>query len=158
MAGGNPLRARAEARLCAGRAAFLRCDRGRGLYITDARLDEPLRAALEEDGLCAQRAGNLWRLTPGERALPALEDWLFGEADPLRLPGFDEALEEDWALLSEGLKRQELNGDSAALAEYEKRLRRRAAECLRTRRGGGLLVLCGRLLGRIEREKGENAP
>ena len=41
----------------------------------------------------------------------------------------------------------------AALARYEKRLRQRAAECMRTRQGGGLLSLCGRLLLKIRKER-----
>lgn len=149
-----PWRKRAETIICeAWLRAFLRCDRGDGLYVTNAPLTDRQLAALEEAGFHAEPAGRLWRLFPGEAIVRELEAWLSHERDPLRLPALCEALDADWALLCEGLKRLELPADEAALTRYEKRLRQRAAECMRTHRGGGLLSLCGRLLLKIRKER-----
>ena len=133
--------------------AFLRCDRGGGLYVTNAPLAGAQLAALEEAGFRAEPMGSLWRLFPGEALTREIDAWLSQEGDPLRLPALSGVREADCALLCEGLKRLELPADEAALARYEKRLRQRAAECMRTRQGGGLLSLCGRLLLKIRKER-----
>ncbi len=133
--------------------AFLRCDRGGGLYVTNAPLTGAQLAALEEAGFRVEPMGRLWRLFPGEALTREIDAWLAQERDPLRLPALSGVREADCALLCEGLKRLELPADEAALARYEKRLRQRAAECMRTRQGGGLLSLCGRLLLKIRKER-----
>ena len=149
-----PWHERAEAIICgAWPRAFLRCDRGGGLYVTNAPLTSAQLHDLERAGFRAEPAGSLWRLLPGEALVREADVWLAREDDPLRLPALLGALDEDWALLCEGLKRLELPADEAALARYEKRLRQRAAECMRTRQGGGLLSLCGRLLLKIRKER-----
>lgn len=157
MGAQNPLRARAEQVLAGSGRAFLRCDRGSGLYVTNAALTQEQLSALVQAGFRAERQGALWRLFPGEGLREAVEAWLAEEADALRLPVFSEAQAEDWALLTEGVKRLELRADRAALDGYEKRLRQRAAECMRTGQGGGLLTLCSRLLSAIRNAR-QGAP
>lgn len=149
-----PWRERAEAIICsAWPRAFLRCDRAGGLYVTNAPLTEAQLLTLENAGFHAEPAGSLWRLFPGEAIVREAEAWLAREDDPLRLPALSGVLDEDMAILCEGLKRLELPADEAALARYERRLRQRAAECMRTRQSGGLLSLCGRLLLKIRKER-----
>ena len=149
-----PWRERAEAIICgAWPRAFLRCDRGGGLYVTNAPLTSAQLHDLERAGFRAEPMGRLWRLFPGEAIIREVEAWLSQEGDPLRLPALSGVLEADCALLCEGLKRLELPADEAALARYEKRLRQRAAECMRIHQGGGLLSLCGRLLLKIRKER-----
>lgn len=151
---GSPLRPLAEQTIhAAWPRAFVRCDRGGGLYVTNAPLREEDVRTLNEAGFLAERMENTWRLSPGGAAVRLVREWLSPEQDPLRLPALEEVLPEDTALFIEGLKRLELPADDAALSEYEKRLRRRAAECMRTHRGGGLLTECGRLLLIIRRER-----
>lgn len=144
----HPLRARAEGALSGCGRAFLRCDRGEGLYVTNAPLDEQRLCALAQAGFRAERQGALWRLFPQEGLLTAAEEWLSGEEEPLRLPALREIEPADWALFCEGVKRLELPFDAPALQRYERRVRQRAAECMRTGRGGGLLTLCSRMLSR----------
>ena len=154
----NPVRRAAQQALngCAG--AFVRCDRGEGLYVTNApqRTGNALALCegLQRAGFMVEEQGGLWRLTPREGLVRALTAWLEGEEQSLYLPAWQDRAEQlaDWALLWEGIKRLEMPGDRAALVGYEKKLRQRAALCLRTGAGGGMLPLCGQLLSRIERE------
>ena len=145
--------ARALRRAAAGAlpdGAFLRRDRGDGLFVTDApRLapggDWPDRLAAA--GFCCRVNGGLARLRPGAGWLRRLEEDRPEPPDDLcagllRFRGLA-AEEESLALFALGARALDAGGDPAP---YDRLLRRRAAACLRLNRmnpldplrGGGL--------------------
>ena len=129
-------------------AAFLRRDRGDGLYVTDA----PRRGFSGEiPGLRAEIAGGIARLFPKEEILDACDfppDELAESLTRFRnLPATGESL----ALFTEGLKLLEVPDETGYLA-YDKKIRQAAAVALRTNGGGGLYA-CARVLAEIKRRR-----
>jgi len=123
-------------RLAAPRA---RVDRGGALYISEAPLQ----------GFNAEARGALYALTPGAALIDAFADWARRRAAGDVLALSLSALSGDGAdmpLLVEGIKLLELPAAEGALWAYEKRLRQRAAVCLREKTGGGRLQLCAMCL------------
>jgi len=120
-------------RLAAPRA---RVDRGGALYLSE----EPL------PGFLAERRGAFYALTPGWALIEEFAAWARPKverdgpcASLMRRSGEEE---EDLPLLLAGVKLLDLAAPVSATRAYEKRVRQRAAVCLRQRSGGGLLWLC----------------
>lgn len=117
-----------------------RVDRSGALYLSRERVE----------GFSCARRGEFCALTPGPALIRDFADWARPrtEADGLtrslaRLSGGEEA---DLTLLLAGIKLVDLGAPEASLSAYEGRIRRRAAVCLREKRGGGLLWLCAACL------------
>lgn len=141
----TPLREAVLSVLPDAKGIFLRCDRGESLYVTNApmRTDEAIDWASADVHPVSR--GSLVFLTPDPCWTGRLQKWLQPRIRTGRLSGavasadFHQILEEDMALLTEGVKRLEMKSDPV---EYNKMVRRRAAVCLREKRGGGTLVCC----------------
>jgi len=124
-------------RQAAGRA---RIDRGDALYLADG----------PREGFLCEMRGKFFALTPGEALTEAFSEWArpLAEADGLarsllKLEGVGEGERE---LLIEGIKLIDLGAREPTLAACERRVRQRAAVCLRKKSGGGLLWLCAACL------------
>ena len=137
----DELRALAEKLLPPG--AALRTSRGAGVYATRALEAAPALAAA---GFLPRRAGQalLIGLSPAllpwlDQRLPPAEDSLGRSLGALAARP---AEPEDLALLEEALRRGEKGG--LRRPDFEKRLRQRAALCLRLGAGGGALELVWR--------------
>ncbi|MBR1821884.1 MAG: hypothetical protein IJ769_09715, partial [Clostridia bacterium] len=128
--------------------AFLRRDRGDALFVSDAPRrspDDDWTAALARAGFISQLHGGLASITPGTAWLIGLEaDW----PDPpdlfcASLFRFAGRTPDDESLALFALGARVLDGEMND-GRFERRLRRRAAECLRLERtqptahGGGL--------------------
>ena len=120
-------------RAAAGRA---RVDRGDGLYLADGP---------REGFLCAPR-GTLFSLTPGEALIEAFAEWMRPQiprdgpcVSLMRLSGGEA---DDLPLLLAGIRLLDLGASEAMIRGYIKRVRQRAAVCLRQKAGGGRLWLC----------------
>ena len=153
----NPIRELVE-RALEGTGAFLRCDRGEGLYVTNlpAKTDDctVFRHEMERAGIRAQEMGALLRLTPEARWAEAFAAWAAPEIAPGELTRQLEKTRgrpicpEETACWLEGMKRLEL-GDAG---DYERTVRQAAAAALR-KKGGGLLFACGMCLDMMKRQK-----
>lgn len=167
----TPLRERA-AQALSGSGAFLRVDRGNALYLTDLprRAPDALGEAarrLMEAGLDIRPVGTLFYLTPNGAARAQLNGWVEsmlgapGELAASLQPLTSRAAEpEEDALWLWEVKLLELGARPGERRACEDALRRRAAVCLRTGRGGGGLYACARLLECMDAggtRKGENA-
>ena len=136
--------------------AFLRRDRGPGLYVTDTpRLDPdgPWRAAAEAAGFRVEAARGLASLFPGEvwmdhlaARFPSPPNALCASMARFQSLPVDEA---SLRLFARGLKALE-SGDGGDM--YEKSLRQRAAVCLRSEGGGGLYA-CALILYLLKGER-----
>ncbi len=128
-------RLRDAARQALPEGAFLRRDRGEGLFVTDAPARDPgggWREKLIEAGFLVEVTGGLARLTPGAKWLAALEARFPRPPSPFcetlfRFAGLPPE-EESLALFALGVKAREA---PEATARFDRRLRQRAAECLR---------------------------
>ena len=138
-------RLRDAARQALPEGAFLRRDRGEGLFVTDAPARDPggdWREKLIEAGFLVEVTGGLARLIPGAKWLAALEARFLEPPSPFcetlfRFAGLPPE-EESLALFALGVKARE---DPEAAARFDRRLRQRAAECLRlngTNAGNGV--------------------
>jgi hypothetical protein len=119
-------------RLAAPRA---RVDRGGALYLST----EPL------PGFLAEARGARFALTPDEALIAAFGEWILPKAEEDHLTKSLMKLENqtpDIGLLVEGIKLLDLHAPKGAVHAYEKKVRQRAAVCLREACGGGLLWLC----------------
>ena len=153
----NPIRARIGQALD-GSGAFLRRDRGAGLYVTDLPAKQgdcaAFIGAMEEAGIRVERDGLLLRLVPDTRWAAAFVDWAEARIEPGALTRQLEKTRgrpvcpEETACWLEGMKRIEL-GDAG---DYERVLRQTAAAALR-KKGGGLLYACGLCLDMMEAKK-----
>ena len=131
------LRGAARAVLPAG--AFLRRDRGDGLFVTDApRLDGRCEEALRAAGFEVEEIGGLLRISPAAcwltslmDAWPAPPDFLCGTLKRFRGAPERESL----ALFARGAKLLLGEPDDHS---FDRQLRQRAAVCLRAGGGGGL--------------------
>ncbi len=143
----NPIRARVEGAL-SGTGAFLRCDHGEGLYVTNLPARHGDCAAfvreMENEGIHAQEAAGLLRLTPEARWAAEFIAWAEAQTVPGELTRQFEKTRgrpicaEETACWLEGMKRLEL-GDRG---DFERALRQAAAVALR-KTCGGLLYACG---------------
>ena len=128
-------RLRDAARLALPEGAFLRRDRGEGLFVTDAPARDPggdWREKLIEAGFLVEVTGGLARLIPGAKWLAALEARFPEPPEPFcatlfRFAGLPPE-KESLSLFALGVKARE---DPEAAARFDRRLRQRAAECLR---------------------------
>ncbi|MBO4884603.1 MAG: hypothetical protein J5602_04760 [Clostridia bacterium] len=143
----NPIRARLEAALPPA-GAFLRCDRGGALYVTNLPAKcgnwAAAAAALEADGLTVAHRGGPLFIAPGVCWAAAFERWAEGLARPGELTrqlakrrGMPVCAAETACWLA-GMKRLELNDRS----DYERQVRQAAAVALREK-CGGLMYACG---------------
>ena len=141
----TPVRQAALEALHGAKGVFLRCDRGNGLYVSNAPVRMEKQADWAEAGFICRSDGRLAFLVPEERWNEALQSWLETRVRAKRLAhmlknaDFGENMEEDMALFIEGIKRLEMRGDAR---EYERMVRQRAAVCLREKQGGGTLISC----------------
>lgn len=141
----NPIRRAAAEKLSGIRGAFLRCDRGNALYVTNAPVMIDEKIDWDAAGFFAREEGKLCFLVPGEGWIGSFEEWARGQVQCARLSkavcnaSFGAVEPEDMRLFAEGIKRFEMKGDAAG---YERLVRQRAAVCLRERSGGGTLVAC----------------
>ena len=140
----NPIRRAAEERLKDIRGAFLRCDRGNGLYVTNVLVRSDEEIDWKACGFDAQIRGKMTYLVPDGSWAEAFESWARERCDnPYLMRSVRNAVfsteSEDMDLWMRGIKCLEMRGNAA---EYEKSVRQRAAVCLRTKRGGGTLTLC----------------
>lgn len=142
----TPLRKAALAILPEKKGIFLRCDRGSALYVTNAPAFTDESIDRGSAGFFCRTEGKLLFLSPGDAWIEQMEEWLRARtafdrlAASLKNACFGETLDEDRALFIEGAKLLEMKSDARA---YEKKVRQRAAVCLREKRGGGALVVCG---------------
>ena len=140
----TPLREAAFSLLPKKQGIFLRCDRGEALYVTNAPARTDERIDWDMAGFSCRAEGKLVFLTPEAVWIGRLEQWLAIKTEA-RLAAavwhadFQETAEADMALLIEGVKLIELQGD---IRGYEKKVRQRAAVCLREKRGGGTIHVC----------------
>lgn len=151
----TPLREAALSLIPANRGIFLRCDRGEALYVSNAPARTEMPFDWESVGFACRTEKNLVFLTPEAAWAGRLEEWLAPKTDArlarvIRHADFHETADEDMALLIEGVKLMELRGD---VRGYEKKVRQRAAVCLREKRGGGTLSACA-LIADFLREGG----
>ena len=155
---------RQAARAALPEGAFLRRDRGDGLFVTDAPRrcpDGGWRQALREAGFAVEARDVLARLSPGPIWLKALEARFPGPPDAFcnslfRFAGQDP---EEESLMLFALGTRVLDGGDGD-ERFDHALRQRAAECLRLNgihpegptRGGGLYA-CALLHHLIEEER-----
>ena len=143
----DPVYAAASA-LISGRGAFLRCDRGDALYVTNLPMKceraDDVRPALARAGFSVTEAGGCLYLTPADAWMDRFGQWALEQTaqSPLTIQlmkrrGYGISAPER-ALWIAGLKTLRVGRSDG----YEKRLRRTAAEALRLRAGGGLWA-CG---------------
>lgn len=141
----TPIRAAALDLLSGVKGAFLRCDRGSSLYVTNVPMRTEAEIGWDKAGFHHRTEGKLCFLIPDDLWIERLEGWLERHVKEKRLAGraanacFGEVCEADFALWIEGIKRLELHADAAG---YEKLVRQRAAVCLREKRGGGTIISC----------------
>ena len=140
----NPLREAALSLIPENRGIFLRCDRGEALYVSNAPARTEIPIDWEKSGFSVRAEEKLVFLTPDAAWAGRLEAWLAAKTDArlacaVRSADFHETADEDMALLVEGVKLMELRGE---VRGYEKKVRQRAAVCLREKRGGGTLGVC----------------
>lgn len=142
----TPLREAALALLPDKKGIFLRCDRGTHLYVTNAPAFTDEQIDWAGTGFSCEAQGRLVFLSPENEWMERMEIWLRARTKPHGLAAslgnacFGEIMDEDRALFTEGVKLLEVKGD---VRGYEKKVRQRAAVCLREKRGGGALVVCG---------------
>ena len=152
----HPIRAAADAAMAGFPGAFLRRDRGAGLYVTDAPKTgqgSACERALERAGFYTRCAGALLYIMPGDSLISGFIEWAahICAGDPL-LEDFArfnarESCADEQALFMEGLKLLETRGaDDDKTALYERRVRQMAARCLRTGQFGGRLRACAAIL------------
>ena len=144
MSVSHPIRRAAEERLKDIRGAFLRCDRGNALYVTNVLVRTDEEIDWKACGFEAQVRGKMTYLVPDDSQIDAFERWAHEQCNaPYLMRSVANAVfsmeAEDTDLWVRGIKCLEMRGNAA---EYEKAVRQRAAVCLRQRRGGGTLALC----------------
>lgn len=155
----NPIRRAAMNALPEGDGIFLRCDRGNGLYVTNCLTRSDEKVDWEAAGFFVHSTAGLSFLTPNKQNIDSFDEWIRGKVKKPELAAtvqnaiFSEMLADDIALLINGIKRLELHGN---IEEYEKRVRQRAAVCLRKRRGGGTLKTCAMLVDLMKEGMGED--
>ena len=151
---------RAAARAALPEGAFLRRDRGEGLFVTDAprhKAGGDWRAALSEAGFILAEAGGLTRLSPAPAWLVRLEARYPQPPDTFcaALARFAGEPPEPESLALFALGARTLDGEDDH-GRFERQLRQRAAACLRlnrtqsTRLGGGLYACA--LLAHLKKE------
>jgi len=130
----TPMRAAALACLQNVQGAFLRCDRGEALYVTNAPARTDACIDWAQAGFTARHEGKLTFLTPDPQWLERFVCWAEEQVETpclsrmLHEVCFGGPDEEDMRLWIEGIKRLEMKADAA---DYEKLVRQRAADCLR---------------------------
>ena len=140
----NPIREAAYQQIADIRGAFLRCDRGEGLYITNAALKCDCTIDWTEVGFEARDKGKMTFLVPKDLWIQPFEEWLRPQVRYPRLyenignADFGSIEEADRRLWVEGIKQLEIGSNR----NYEKAVRQRAAVCLRTKHGGGTIRVC----------------
>lgn len=145
----TPVRRATAALLSEACGVFLRCDRGKALYVTNAPLRMNKEIDWEAAGFHAIRKRGLDFLTPNDGWMDEMYDWAGRQikesetSKRIARASFGTLEEADRALFIEGIKRLERNGDAE---EYDQMVRQRAAVCLREKKGGGALPVCARLL------------
>lgn len=136
---------RAKARSALPPEAFLRRDRGEALYASDAPRRQPDLAwlsGLSDAGFDCRVAGGLAHITPAARWVAQLEAAFPESPDPLceALRRFSGPPDSGvLALFVQGVKALD---DGRYDAEFDRRLRQRAAVALRTHRPCGGLYAC----------------
>ncbi len=140
----NPLRIAAQKKLSDIKGAFLRCDRGEGLYITNSAVRSGQSIDWAAAGFEVRMKGKMTFLMPKDEWLQPFEVWLRPQvkcaylSDSAANADFGEIEEADRKLWIDGIKQLEMPSG----VDYEKTVRQRAAVCLRTRRGGGTIRIC----------------
>lgn len=132
-----------------GTGAFLRCDRGGALYVTNltARCDcwREIVQEMRDAGFRVEERGALLAVVPDGAWRTQFEQWAAGrccESELTRLfrqSAARSVCDEETRAWIEGVKRLELH---QGLGDYEKTVRQAAAVALR-KRCGGALYACG---------------
>ena len=150
----NPIRAKAVEWAQKTPGAFLRCDRGAFLYVTNAPI---LGTVGVPEGFIGEVSGELLFLMPADRWIEPFVQWvkpmcaddpLFHDFMRFERRAVDAA---SCALWLEGLKALELGLSHPARENYERRVRQCAAVTLRTGEGGGVLIACAACLALMDR-------
>lgn len=133
-------RLREAAAACLPERAFLRRDRGDALFISNAPRLFPEKNWIErfsDAGFEGSEKNSMLRLRPSEKWLKELEK--MNAPDPLSesFSGFSGLPIDPESIALFALGARILDGDNT-IPGYEKRLRQRAAVCLRSGGGGGL--------------------
>lgn len=142
----------------AGTGAFLRCDRGEGLYVTNL----PARCSvwpdyarkMEQAGFAVRASGSLLQIIPHDLWAQRFVEWAQRQGTPSELTRVlarrraEGVCPEERAAWLTGVKQLEL---PCATFDYEKMVRQSAAVALRTG-GGALLQACGLCLDLLRRE------
>jgi len=140
----NPLREAAQRQLTGIKGAFLRCDRGEALYITNAALRSQREIDWAEAGFEACMKGRMTFLVPKDEAAAAFEAWLYPRVAKRFL--YEHVSNADFGLVEEADRRLWIEGvkqlEMRTKLDYEKAVRQRAAVCLRQRVGGGTIRVC----------------
>ena len=152
----NPMRAYLLSQLD-GTGAFLRCDRGGALYVTNlpVRLENwcDTACAIEENGFKVEQRGALLAITPEPLWKARFEGWAqgrCGESELTRLfrqRAASESCAEEMRAWFDGIKRLDLHGGAEV---YEREVRQAAAVALR-KQCGAYLYACGLCLD-LQRE------
>lgn len=156
----NPIRETVE-RMLSGSGAFLRCDRGQALYVSNVPVKDKdwpaLAESLESGGILCRSERQMLFMTPSLRWREPYTDWLMKqtEADELtrllmRTQGASVCPEET-ACWIEGIKRLELPSERS-IDDYERLVRQTAAVALR-KKCGGLMTVCGLCLNLLRSEQ-----
>ena len=113
-----------------------RVDRGGALYLSEVPMP----------GFTAEARGARFALTPDTPLIEAFSEWMRpkieGDALTMSLMRLEFQTTDDVGLLVEGIKLLDISAPEGAVHVYEKKVRQRAAVCLRAKSGGGLLWLC----------------
>ncbi len=147
----NPLRLAAQQLLNDVQGAFLRCDRGAALYITNAAVRSEKKIDWAAADFEAHMKGKMTLLIPKDEWMVPFEEWLRPQvkcgylSDAAANADFGMIEDADRALWIEGIKQLEMPSG----IDYEKAVRQRAAVCLRTKRGGGTIRTCALIADRI---------
>ena len=140
----NPMRSAAQQRLEEIKGAFLRCDRGEALYITNAAVRSEKVIDWAAAGFDARMQGKMTFLVPKDEWMQSFAEWLCPQVKDAYLQknlanaDFGLVEEADRRLWVEGIKQLEMRTNT----DYEKAVRQRAAVCLRTKSGGGTIRVC----------------
>lgn len=145
----TPVRKEALRLLEGIKGAFLRCDRGDALYVTNAPQRTDVKIDWEAAGFHVREERGLAFLTPDDRWISCLYDWAAGQgemssaAEHIARASSGIVEEEDRLLMMECIKRLEMKGEAE---ECDRMVRQRAAVCLRKKQGGGTLPVCALLV------------
>lgn len=141
----TPVREAALELLDGVKGAFLRCDRGNALYVTNAPMRTEQKIDWKAAGFRVREERGLAFLSPDDQWTDRIYEWALEHVrmslseESIARASFGNTEEDDRRLFTEGIKRLEMKGSAE---EYDRLVRQRAAVCLRKKQGGGTLPVC----------------